>query len=108
MNGKLSRRQWIEIGGAAALAPPLAAAATMPEPRFEGKDTPKLCLAIGDGGGGSSQEAGARRIKQLGVDYVLSGGGPIPWDEARLRDQMDRLKANGLTLGNLMIAGFNN
>ncbi|MGB7761858.1 MAG: mannonate dehydratase, partial [Bryobacteraceae bacterium] len=50
----------------------------------------------------------ARRIKQLGVDWVLSGGGPIPWDEARLKEQMDRLKGSGLNLGNLMIQGFNN
>ncbi|MGA2272401.1 MAG: mannonate dehydratase [Bryobacteraceae bacterium] len=50
----------------------------------------------------------ARRIKQLGVDWVLSGGGPIPWDETRLKEQMDGLKASGLNLGNLMIQGFNN
>ena len=77
----------------------------MPEPRFEGKDTPKICLGVGDAG---AAEGGPRRIKQLGVDYVLSGGGPIPWEEARLKEQIDRLKADGLTLGNLMIAGFNN
>jgi mannonate dehydratase len=77
----------------------------MPEPRFEGKDTPKICLGLGDAGAG---EGGPRRIKQLGVDYVLSGGGPIPWEEARLKEQIDRLKADGLTIGNLMIAGFNN
>jgi mannonate dehydratase len=50
----------------------------------------------------------ARRIKQLGVDWVLSGGGPIPWDEIRLKEQMDGLKASGLNLGNLMIQGFHN
>jgi len=50
----------------------------------------------------------ARRIKQLGVDWCFSGGGPIPWDEARLKDQMDRLKTSGLNLANLMIGGFNN
>ncbi len=77
----------------------------MPEPRFEGKDTPKICLGVGDAG---AAEGGPRRIKQLGVDYVLSGGGPIPWEEARLKEQVDRLKNDGLTLGNLMIAGFNN
>ncbi len=47
-----------------------------------------------------------RKIKQLGVDYVLSGGPPIPWQEADLRARMERLKAAGLTLCNLMIAGF--
>jgi len=49
-----------------------------------------------------------RRIRQLGVEWVLSGGPPIPWDEARLKEQMDRVKAAGLNLGNLMITGFNN
>jgi mannonate dehydratase len=94
----------MQAAGAAALASPAARAATMPENRFEGKDTPKLCLGLGDGG--ASGEQGARRIKQLGVNYVLSGNGRIPWDEARLKEQMDTLKASGITLGNLMIAGF--
>src|ERR1700730_8134239 len=63
----------------------------------------------GRGGGfGANQEASARRLKQIGVDWALSGGPPIPWDEARLKDQIDRLKSYGITLGNLMIAGFNN
>jgi mannonate dehydratase len=94
----------MQAAGAAALASPAARAATMPENRFEGKDTPKLCLGLGDGG--ASGEQGARRIKQLGVNYVLSGNGRIPWDEARLKEQMDTLKASGITLGNLMIGGF--
>src|ERR1039458_9997501 len=87
----------------------------MPAPRFEGKDTPKIALSVADGAPGATQPGtpsnppadSARRIKQLGVDWVLSGGGPIPWDEARLKDQMDRLKTSGLNLGNLMIGGFN-
>jgi mannonate dehydratase len=40
------------------------------------------------------------------VDYVISGGGRIPWTEEALRAQTDRLKSHGLTLGNLMISGF--
>ena len=47
-----------------------------------------------------------RRVKQLGVNDVLTGGPPIPWQEDDLRAFMDRLKAGGLTLGNMMIAGF--
>src|SRR5437879_860807 len=106
---RISRRRLIQTAGIAAMAAPAGSAAAMPEPRFEGKDTPKICLAIGDGGSGANnQEAAARRIKQLGVDHVLSGGGRIPWDEEQLKIQMDRLKSYGLTLGNLMIAGFNN
>ena len=109
MKGKVSRRKLIEAAGFTALAPPLSAAVSVPGPRFEGAETPKICLSIGDGGqsSSSSQDVG-RRIQQLGVNHVLSGGPAIPWDEDRLRDQMERLKANGLTLGNLMIAGFNN
>jgi mannonate dehydratase len=124
---KLSRRRLMQTAGIAAMATPTASAAGMPEPRFEGNTTPKICLGIGDGGGAvptaaapaaapgggrgfnpANEEASAHRIKQLGVDYVLSGGGRIPWDEAQLKAQMDRVKSYGLTLGNLMIAGFNN
>ncbi len=47
-----------------------------------------------------------RQVKQIGVNYVLSGGPPMPWDEAQLRSIVDKLKAGGLSLGNLMIGGF--
>lgn len=47
-------------------------------------------------------------MKQLGVDHVLTGGGPIPWEESGLRSLMDRFAGQGLSLGNLMIAGFPN
>jgi len=118
---KLSRRSVLKAAGVASLAAPSGGAATIPGPRLEGKDTPKICLEAGLGGGpapaagtASAEEiaaataAAARRIRQLGVDHVISGGGPIPWEESRLREMTDRLKSNGLTLGNLMIAGFNN
>jgi mannonate dehydratase len=104
MDGTVSRRRLMQTAGAAALASPLDSATTPAEPRFEGPNTPKICLAIGDGGA----ENAARRIKQLGVNHVLSGGPPIPWTEAALRERMDPLKADGISLGNLMIAGFNN
>jgi mannonate dehydratase len=102
----------MQTAGVAALAMPEAQGQSMPAPRFESEGTPKICLGIGDGGApatpGEFNEAGARRIKQLGVNYVLSGGPRIPWEESRLRSQMDALKAQGLTLGNLMISGFDN
>src|SRR5205807_7461844 len=53
-------------------------------------------------------EAGVRRVKQLGVDHVLMGGPPIPWEESQIRSIRERLKSGGLTLGNMMIAGFPN
>jgi mannonate dehydratase len=87
----------------------------MPPPRFEGRDTPKICLSLGDGSAGlppgdaaGRNQAWIRRIRQLGVDYALSNGPAIPWLEDRLKEQVERLKAGGLTLGNLMIAGFDN
>ena len=49
-----------------------------------------------------------RRIKQIGVNDVMMGGPPIPWQESALRATMEQLKAGGLTLGNMMIGGFPN
>jgi mannonate dehydratase len=115
---KPSRRTLLKTAGAAALGVSAASRTSAfdgparPQPHFEGKETPKISLEAGAAiAANSSPEeaaAAARRLRQLGVDYVLSGGGAIPWDEARLKGMMDRLKANGLTLANLMIAGFPN
>ena len=111
MSGNLSRREMIKTVGLAALATPVSARDNIPGPRAEGKDTAKICLQGGLGGSGqdaTGDEAAARRIRQLGVDHVISGLGKIPWEESQLRNMMDRLKVHGLTLGNLMIGGFNN
>lgn len=127
MNGKLSRRTILKSGGAAALAMPAVygrsalslpatpAATALGRPQVEGKDTPKICLegALSGSPGnfdGSNDEAAAaaQRIRQLGVDHVISGGGRIPWQESRLKNIMDHFKSNGLAVGNLMIAGFPN
>ena len=108
MNSKISRRGLIRAGGAAALAPlPQGRAATMPAPRFEGPDTPKICLISGDGGGADAADA-ARRLKQLGINYVMAGAGRIPWTEADLKATIERYRGWGLTVANIMIAGFNN
>ncbi len=55
---------------------------------------------------GRLDEAGMRRVKQLGVDHVLMGGPRIPWQESQIRATIDLLKSGGLTLGNMMIGGF--
>jgi mannonate dehydratase len=97
-----------------AVAPSLAtaggSAASKPWPIVEGPDTPKLCLGVGDGGRApeGQEDVGPKRIKQLAVDYVLGGLGRIPWTEADLRARIERYKAAGLTLYNLMIGGFPN
>lgn len=48
-----------------------------------------------------------RNLKQIGVDYVLMGGPRIPWTEEALRAIMDRFKAHGISVINMMISGFN-
>lgn len=114
MSMNLSRREMMQAAGTMALTPSLVTAAAAPAakswPIVEGKDTPKLCLGLGDGGRGPEGEpdAGLKRIKQLAVDHVLGGGGRIPWTQEGLQAQIERCKAAGLTLYNLMISGHQN
>lgn len=117
MRSQPSRRTILKAAGAAlalpvASGPALRAAsrAAADRSRFEGPNTPKIALEIGLGtsSGAADDAAAARRITQLGVTHVLSGGPRIPWDEAQLRQTMDRWKAHGITVANLMISGFPN
>ncbi len=102
MNTGFSRRTAMRGIGAAALAPHMTAAAAVPWPPVEGATTPKICLGVP----ATLDEGGMRRLKQVGVDYVLMGGPRIPWDEAEIRSRMERFKAGGLTIFNMMISGF--
>jgi mannonate dehydratase len=101
-----SRRALLQVIGGAALSAPFRWVAA-PESRnddrknSEGSGIPKIALELS-----STDEAGMRRVKQLGVNDVLTGGPPIPWHEADLQMLMDKLKTGGLTLGNMMIDGF--
>ena len=115
MNRDLSRRNLIQAAGATAFAPAAISAAPPPSqwPVIEGPGTPHLAL------GGGGDEAAMRRVKQLGVNHVLGGGGGVqtppagrgqdqprnqlPWLEANIRAAIDRAKANGLTLYNMML-----
>ena len=94
----------------AALAGSPAVGAPAAAPPGEGPGTPKICLEMGPGAlaAGTLDAAGMRRVKQLGVDYVLMGGPRIPWEESAIRATMAQLKEGGLTLGNMMIGGFPN
>ncbi|MDQ6678429.1 MAG: mannonate dehydratase [Acidobacteriota bacterium] len=115
----ITRRRAIQAAGAGALSPlaahvlsaaQLSAAQIPPAPK-EGKDTPKIAVGMADGGGGAGQGSGkvdrsaaVRRIKQLGVDHVLSGGpGALPWTEQVLTALMEPWKAAGIEVSNLMI-----
>jgi mannonate dehydratase len=101
----------MEVLGAGALTPVGAMqmrAAQVPAPPKEGKDTPKIALGMGDAGATANAPtpdptAGPRRIKQLGVNHVLGGGGPVPWTEESLNATMEHWKTAGITVGNLMI-----
>ena len=111
---KFSRRSAMKAAAASALSPmaaPLLSGAQVPAAPKEGKNTPKIALGMGDGGmrGGRNataedRAAAVRRIKQLGVDNVLSGGpGPLPWTTETLNRVMEPWKAGGIQVGNLMI-----
>jgi mannonate dehydratase len=67
-----------------------------------GADKPKMCML------GTPDRLYMRKIKQLGVDNVLTGGPPIPWTEKSLLESIDQYKAEGLTVINMMIGGFDN
>jgi mannonate dehydratase len=74
---------------------------TVKWPVTEGPDTPKLCV----GSIRNADENQMRNIKQMGADYVMLGGPPIPWKTEDLRAIMDSHKAAGLTVLNMMITG---
>ena len=85
MRPVLNRRDVLKAIGAPALGAPLALCVAADAPRFsrmpaEGKehaeDLPRLLRLRG-------RRRGMRRVKQIGVDYVLTGGPQIPWDEGR-------------------------
>jgi mannonate dehydratase len=103
MNARASRRDLLKAAGIATAVTPSMHSATGPKLRTEGPRTPKLCITLPIR---NPTEAAMRRFKQLGVDHVLSGGPPIPWDETELRSLMAAFHAGGLTLSNLMISGF--
>ena len=73
-------------------------------PIAESEGMPKLCMVMT----ASATTEVMRQIKQLGVDYVHMSGPQIPWKEEALRSIMDRFKAEGLTVINMMIGGFPN
>ena len=106
MNVRLSRRNVMQ-GLAMSALPSMEAQPAPPRlgMRGEGPATPKLCMQISEN---ALNDAGMRRVKQLGVDHVLMSGPPVPWEESVIRSRMEKLKSGGLTLANMMIVGFPN
>ena len=104
----------MQAAAATTLATTSEAATAMPLPRFEGKDTPKICLeaaltpyaTAASASVDEAAAASARRIRQLGVEYAISGMA-MPWTVDSLNTFMGRYKAHGVTVANIMIGGFN-
>ena len=83
----VSRRKVLQAVSAAALAAPSATTtSSIPGPRAEAADTPKICLEAGGNplSAGSPDPAGMRRVKQLGVDHVLTVGPRMRSEERRV------------------------
>jgi mannonate dehydratase len=72
----------------------------------EGAGTPKIACSISLRDGVTDEAI--RSVVQIGVYHVLSGGPAIPWTASELQPMVDKLKASGVVLGNLMIGGFPN
>jgi mannonate dehydratase len=116
MDLKFSRRNFLKSASAISLAPalmPVAAAAQEKKPWWlgngmpqESAGTPKIACAISLADGVTDEAI--RGVVQLGVYHVLSGGPEMPWTVAELQPMVDKLKAGGVALGNLMIGGFPN
>jgi len=107
MSSRLSRRRFMQATGALAVTPATVVASNAAPhdwPPAQGDGTPKLCLGLG----ASADEKEMRSFTQIGVDHVLMGGPPIPWTEADLRTLVERFRAGGQTVANLMIYGFPN
>jgi len=115
MKSELTRRGLIQGIASAAIAPafaPLAARAQsdakpswlgngMPQ---EGADTPKIASSINLKA--ESMEHETRGLVQIGVYHALSSGPALPWTAELLQPVVDKVKAGGVSLGNLMINGF--
>jgi mannonate dehydratase len=65
-----------------------------------GPGHPRLCVGMSP-----DDTAQMRQYKQIGVDYVLTGGPEVPWTVKSLGSIMDPFKAEGLTVINMMIGG---
>jgi mannonate dehydratase len=67
-------------------------------PLSEGPNTPKMV----SGCPLNADVKTMRRLKQIGINYISTVGGPGPWKEDELRGYMNNFKENGLALINLM------
>src|SRR5947207_14769525 len=102
MRSGLSRRRMMQAMGGAALSPVTLAEARVSWPPAESSNRPKICLGIAQ----NTDEARMRRLKQIGVEYVLMEGPRIPWDETGIPCWRDRFKTVVLMPDHVVIVRF--
>src|ERR1700761_5895266 len=68
-------------------------------PVVEGPDTPKMTMNVGLNDPMSKVKA----IKQFGADYVHMAGPRLPWTKEGIQTIVDKYKAEGLTVINMMV-----
>lgn len=109
MTSRMTRRSLMKQVGAISLLSAVPSSASDSTAVAKRAQTPGLALEInGKLAAAPPDEAGMRRIRQLGITHVIMGGPPIPWEKSQLIDLVIGLKSGGLTLGNMMISGFTN
>jgi mannonate dehydratase len=117
MMSGISRRSLIKGMATTALAPALlqrsAPAQSEKKPWWlgdgmpqESAGTPKIALQF-DFRNGVTEEDIRSRV-EIGVYHVHGNGPALPWSASTLQPWVDKLKAGGIALGNLMIGGFPN
>lgn len=111
LNPEFSRRTFLRGIGVAAVSTSVPGTVAFGDVALPSSDSglPKIALELSREpffATGAVDDAGMRRLKQLGVNDVLMGGPEIPWQESDLRWFTEHLKTGGLRLGNLMIYGF--
>src|SRR5687767_8250836 len=101
MRNNVTRRQLLQTVSAASLMPAFLAGADASWPPPTGDKTPRICL----GRPSAVEEKELRHYKQAGVDYMIMGGPPSPWTPEALSAIMDKYKAGGIQVINMMLGG---
>jgi mannonate dehydratase len=104
MPNDFTRRRLMQTVSAASLMPAFLAGADASWPPPTGDKTPRICL----GRTSAIDEKEFRYYKQAGVDYMIMGGPPSPWTPEALSAIMDKYKAGGIQVINMMLGGINN
>jgi mannonate dehydratase len=68
-------------------------------PVTEGPDTPKMSMNVGL----NDPALKVKAIKQFGADYIHLSGPKLPWTVEGIQTIVDRYKAEGLTIINMMV-----